>query len=418
MFVALAQGLRSFAPPAYFGNRGVETLWGVGDVGRDHRPDLVIAGRATKSLMVVANANHAGTPSWPDCYLVGMQPHGVWLGDFNKDGLLDVAVANTGSSTLSLLVNKGEGKFQGQISLRVQEHPLFLRGAPARTREGYTLFVSHSSQDMVTVVNLPADLSRPSFYAMPTGENPYVLLANDDPRSRKLEILVRYKNEHDRSLSLSLFEQLSGKLFLERNLQAKVPHRITALTVADILGHNDLLVATHDRSSGMSTVSLASSSGAFDFKNIHSLFAFSDSTASCRLLACAEPASSGRKNIFVVLSEPRNAIGIARGKGEGAFQDSLEWISNVRPLDDAAIEYQDVDGDGISDLTVLDSVRKAVVVYYGQPDGRLAAASVVCPAPDVSGFAIGSLREAGRRDLVLTHGSTGTVSMIFQPFRK
>ncbi len=127
---------------------------------------------------------------------------------------------------------------------------------------------------MITVVNLAGDMSRPSFYTMPTGDNPFILLANDDARSRKLEILVRFRNERDASLSLSLFEQLSGKLFLERNLQAKVPDRIMALTVADILGRNDLLVATHARSSGVSTVSLAPSAGTFDFKSVQVAFHF------------------------------------------------------------------------------------------------------------------------------------------------
>jgi hypothetical protein len=378
----------------------------------------VIARRDRKSLFVVANTGHAPTVHRLNEYLVGTSPHGVCLGDFNGDGLPDVAVANTNSSTLSLLLNKGDRTFDGQISLSVQDHPLFVRGAPARTREGYTLLVSHSGHDLITVADLAGDLTHPSFYAMPTGDNPYVLLAHDDPRSRKLEFLVRYRNERDASISLSLFEQLSGKLFLERNLQAKVPHKITALTVADILGRDDLVVATHDRASGLSTVSLAASTGTFDFGNVQSLFSFVDSTSSIRSLMCGPSAASEKKNIFVLLTEPRNAIGISRSTGPGTFQDSLEWIRDVRPLDDAAIDLQDVDGDGISDLTVLDSMRKAIVVYYGDRDGRFGPPSVVCPAPDVNGFAIGSLREGGRRDLVLTHGSKGTVSITVNPFRQ
>jgi hypothetical protein len=418
ILAAMARGAHSFATPAYFVDGGPGVLWGVGDVDHDHHPDLIVARQNSRRLLVAANANHAGTISWPECYAVGLEPHGVCLGDFNHDGLMDIAVANSGSSTISLLLNGGEGKFHGQISLSVPERPLFLRGAPARTHEGYTLLVSHSAQDLITVVNFSGDVTRPLFYTMPTGQNPYVLLANDDPRSRKLKILVRYRNEKDASISLSLFEQLNGKLFLERNLKAKIPHRITALTVADILGQNDLLVATHDRASGTSTVSLASSAGTFDFKNVRSLFSLSDSSASIRSLACSPLAASERKDIFLVLSEPRNAIGISRGRAEGVFQDSLEWIRDVRPLDDAAIEFDDVDGDGIGDLVVLDSYRKAVVVYYGESRGSFGPPVVVCPAPGVNAFAVGMLRERGPRDLVLTHGTAGTVSISYHPFRR
>jgi len=418
LLVALARGARSFAQPAYFANGGADVLWGLGDMDGDHMPDLVTASRDMNRLMVAANSNHASTVSWPDHYIVGSAPHGICLGDFNRDGRLDVAVANTASSTLSILVNNGEGMFSGQISLSVQDRPLYVRGVPARTTEGYTLLVSHSGRDMITVVTFTGDHTRPALYTMPTGDNPYVLLANDDPRSRKLEILVRYRSERDASLSLSLFEQLSGKLFLERNLKAKVPNRITALTVADILGRNDLLVATHDRSSRLSTISLAPSSGTFDFRNPQSLFAFSDSTSSVRSLLCSGPPALEKKDIFVILSDPRNAIGIARGKGKGAFRDSLQWINGVHPLDDAALQYEDVDGDSIGDLTVLDSEKKAIIVYYGERDGRFGPARVICRADDVNGFAIGSLRRNGRCDLVMTHGRTGTVSMTFNPFRQ
>jgi hypothetical protein len=418
VMVSLAQGERSFTQPAFFGEGDPETLWGVSDLTGDRQPDLVIARRAKAQLYVVANAHHSSPFAWHGQYMVGASPHGVCLADFNGDGLPDVAVANTRSSTLSLLLNRGEGRFDGQISLSVEDHPVYLRSTPAHSREGYTLLVSHPRRDLITVVNLFGDLTHPAFYAMPTGDNPYVLRANDDPRTRKFEILVRYKNERDASLSLSLFEQLSGKLFLERNLHAKVPHRIMALTAADIIGHNDLVVATHDRASGLSAVSLVRSSGKFEFKNVQPLFSFVDSTSSVRSLLCRSSAGSPTSEIYVVLGEPRNAIGVSRATAPGTFSDSLLWIRDVRLRDDASIDFQDVDGDSVHDVTVLDAGKKAIVVYYGTRDGRFEPPSVICAAPDARGFAIGSLVEHGRRDLVLTHGAQGTVSMLFHPFRR
>ena len=417
VLVCFARGPRTFEPPAFFSDGGPETLWGVNDLIGDLRPDLIIARRDTRQLYIAANVHHSTTFPWKANYMVGASPHGVCLGDFNGDGLLDVAVANTRSSTVSLLLNRGDGKFDGQTSVSVQKYPRYLRGVLARTREGYTLLVSHPRSDFITVVDLAGDLAHPSVYSMPTGDNPFVLRGHDEPRTRKLEILVRYKNPTDASLSLSLFEQLSGKLFLEHSLHAKVPHRISALTVADILGHNDLVVATHDRSSGFSTVSLVRSAGTFDFKDVQPLFSFADSTSSTRSLLSGSSTASAKKSIYVTLGEPRNALGVSRATGPGTFQDSLMWIRDVHPQDDASIDLQDVDGDGISDITVLDSGRKAIVVYYGNRHGGFEPGSVICAAPDVNGFAIGPLRDGRRRDLVLTHGPQGTVSMMFNPFR-
>jgi FG-GAP-like repeat len=46
-------------------------------------------------------------------YPVGMAPHPVVTADFNGDGKLDIAVANSGSGDVSILIGKGDGTFQG-----------------------------------------------------------------------------------------------------------------------------------------------------------------------------------------------------------------------------------------------------------------------------------------------------------------
>ncbi|MBZ5651981.1 MAG: DUF11 domain-containing protein [Acidobacteriia bacterium] len=45
-------------------------------------------------------------------YPVGTSPSAIVVGDFNGDGKSDLAVANFGSSNVSILVNKGDGTFQ------------------------------------------------------------------------------------------------------------------------------------------------------------------------------------------------------------------------------------------------------------------------------------------------------------------
>ena len=42
----------------------------------------------------------------------------VAVGDFNGDGKLDLAVANHGSNTVSVLLGNGDGTFQPAVSLR------------------------------------------------------------------------------------------------------------------------------------------------------------------------------------------------------------------------------------------------------------------------------------------------------------
>jgi len=47
---------------------------------------------------------------------VGTNPNGAAVGDFNVDGKLDLAVANAGSKTVSILLGKGDGTFQAPMN--------------------------------------------------------------------------------------------------------------------------------------------------------------------------------------------------------------------------------------------------------------------------------------------------------------
>jgi len=74
--------------------------------------DLVIA-NSTSNTVTVLLGNGDGTfaeaPGSP--FAVGQQPRAVVIGDFNNDGNLDFAVANSGDNTISTFQGNGDGTF-------------------------------------------------------------------------------------------------------------------------------------------------------------------------------------------------------------------------------------------------------------------------------------------------------------------
>jgi hypothetical protein len=53
-------------------------------------------------------------------YTAKHRPAGIAVGDFNRDGIIDVAVANSNSDSISVFIGKGDGTFKGQVTYAVQ----------------------------------------------------------------------------------------------------------------------------------------------------------------------------------------------------------------------------------------------------------------------------------------------------------
>lgn len=82
------------------------------------RKDLIVAnsavsnGLGTSTTISVLLSNPDGTYQAAVPYTVGNNPIGIAVGDFNKDGKLDLAVANAKDGTISILLGNGNGTFQ------------------------------------------------------------------------------------------------------------------------------------------------------------------------------------------------------------------------------------------------------------------------------------------------------------------
>lgn len=59
----------------------------------------------------------------PTSYPVGTNPAAIVVGDFNGDGKIDIAVANTGSGDVSILLGNGDGTFQAARSFSAGNSP-------------------------------------------------------------------------------------------------------------------------------------------------------------------------------------------------------------------------------------------------------------------------------------------------------
>ncbi|HYK39522.1 MAG TPA: FG-GAP-like repeat-containing protein, partial [Candidatus Eremiobacteraceae bacterium] len=97
-----------------------------GDLNSDGVPDLAVVNSADSTISVFINngdATFALAPSSPLTTSVGAGPSGVVIADFTNDGIGDIAVTNSGVSTLGIYVGLGLGSFGTRIELSTPPGP-------------------------------------------------------------------------------------------------------------------------------------------------------------------------------------------------------------------------------------------------------------------------------------------------------
>jgi hypothetical protein len=92
-----------FLPP------GVASQVTVKDLNGDGKPDIIVTSPRLHSVCVFMNTGN-GTFAPAQTYAVGSGPTAVAVGDFNRDGKIDIVTTNA-NGTVSVLINNGNGTF-------------------------------------------------------------------------------------------------------------------------------------------------------------------------------------------------------------------------------------------------------------------------------------------------------------------
>jgi FG-GAP-like repeat len=106
----------------------------IGDLNGDGRLDLAVANAGSNTVSVLlGNGNGSFSAATP--YATGANPQSVAIGDLNGDGRLDLAVANYDSNTVSVLLGNGNGSFSAATPYATGTNPSSVAiGDPERRR--------------------------------------------------------------------------------------------------------------------------------------------------------------------------------------------------------------------------------------------------------------------------------------------
>jgi Bacterial Ig-like domain (group 3)/FG-GAP-like repeat/FG-GAP repeat len=126
-----------------------------GDFNHDGHTDLALTSGGDNTVTILlGNGDFTFTAASGSPITVGNFPEAVKVGDFNSDGLLDLAVANANDNTLSILLGNGDGTFTAASGspISVGAFPFFLAVADFNGDSKSDVAVVNGNDGTVTIL--------------------------------------------------------------------------------------------------------------------------------------------------------------------------------------------------------------------------------------------------------------------------
>ena len=317
-----------------------------GDFDRDGRPDVAVATHVNSKSMVSIYLNSGGgNLQTPVSYQVGNQPYAMVAGDFNHDGLLDLAIADYGDATVSVLLGKGDGTFWPAVSYPVGPFPQSMAMADFNNDGSPDLVVSNYTASTVSILLGNADGTFQTAKSANASIWNQTVATADFNRDGKPDIVV------------SGPQQLPWILLGNGDGTFQAPYRVGTSGTAGI--------ATADtRGNGMSDL-VVSLGGTFQvyLSNGDGTFKSPISNYGGNGTAMTFGDMNGDGKLDAILAGPQGDVSVALGNGDGTFQPAymlgVPIASDNRTVSGVAVA--DFNGDGSPDLAVSN--------YYSLKDG-------------------------------------------------
>jgi hypothetical protein len=304
----------------------------------------------------IGNGNGSFQGAGSSTYAVGNDPQGQVIGDFNGDGIPDLASVDNQSSTISVLLGNGDGTFQNALttSLTANSRPTLAAVAD---------FNGDGNLDLA-VVSEGFTLNNVGFVG--------ILLGNGDGT---FQPSVNYDLG-----SSSLETQPAG------------------LAVADFDGNGTLDLAVTDAFN--SEVWILSGNGNGTFTSPGTAYATAGTPAS---VVTGDFNSDGSPDLAVTYQSTAEVSVLLNSSG--AFNSHTEYPTAAGGIFLAAA---DLNGDGILDLAVPGYQSDEVSVLLGVGDGTFDGFSSYTISPaftSILGITAGDFNNDGRLDLAFTVGT-------------
>jgi hypothetical protein len=333
----------------------------------------------------------------------GTKPFAIAAGDFNHDGIPDLAVANSGADTVSVLLGKGDGTYQPQATYAVGNGAYSVAVGDFNGDGNPDLAVTNLSDNTASILLGNGDGTFQAQHTYGTGGGPNAVAVGDFNGDGNLDLAV--VNQTDNTVSILLGNG-------DGTFQAKQPYATgkgpVSLVVGDFNGDGIPDLAVANNTDNTVSILLGKGDGSFPAPVPYT-------TGKNPISVTAGVFTSSGFLDLAVANLSDNTVSVLLGNGDGTFQSQATYATGNSPY---AVVAGSLSGVGEVDLAVANSGDNTVTLLDSNGNGHFTAGSsynLFRPYSTGAGpisIALGDLNGDGMTDMAVLNNTGDTVTVL------
>jgi len=350
-------------------------------------------------------------------FAVGTEPGSVAIADFNNDGKLDIVTANEHSGDASVLLGDGKGGFSAAPGSPFPAgHDPNDIAVGDFNRDGCLdlAFANHDTQQLTVLLGNCQGRFAPaphSPFTIAVKPHPHGIATGDFNGDGNLDLVTDSWGEDRLEI---LFGDGKGSFATPGSYVAVGKHPYQRIRVADINRDGKADIVSPNLEGDNVTILLSDGKGGFR-QPPGSPFPCGDSPFN---VAIGDVNGDGIPDLAIVNSPSstsdrtgQDGLTILIGDGHGGFT-KMAGSPFVTPKRPNMVAIGDINGDGVGDVVVSNPDSDTITIFMMSREGSVALRSTLSVPGHPKGLAIRDLNGDGKGDIVVTNTATNTVTVI------